>query len=108
MAERLLRSATTLGGVAVVAGIVSDFFLYDGKSPQPTAAFPRKPSAPFFPPLLTTPCLPVAAVDAGTRAVIFDKLSGLQEKVVSEGTHFRIPYLQVREKGEMEYENDRS
>lgn len=61
--DRILRATTTLGAGAVVAGIVSDFFLYD--------------------------------VDAGTRAVIFDKLNGLQEKVVSEGTHFRIPYLQV-------------
>jgi prohibitin 1 len=34
-------------------------------------------------------------VDAGTRAVIFDKISGVQEKVVGEGTHFRIPFIQV-------------
>lgn len=35
------------------------------------------------------------AVDAGNRAVIFDKIQGVQSKVVSEGTHFRIPYIQV-------------
>jgi len=34
-------------------------------------------------------------VDAGSRAVIFDKLTGVQEKVVSEGTHFKIPFIQV-------------
>ena len=34
-------------------------------------------------------------VDAGCRAVIFDKIQGVQMKVVSEGTHFRIPYIQV-------------
>jgi len=34
-------------------------------------------------------------VDAGTRAVIFDKLRGVQETVVGEGTHFLIPMLQV-------------
>eukprot|EP01039_Chlorochromonas_danica_P005454 gene5454-6004_t len=61
--DRILRATTTLGAGAIVAGVVSDFFLFD--------------------------------VDAGTRAVIFDKLNGLQEKVVGEGTHFRIPYLQV-------------
>lgn len=33
-------------------------------------------------------------VDGGRRAVIFDKVFGVQEKVVSEGTHFRIPILQ--------------
>jgi prohibitin 1 len=33
-------------------------------------------------------------VRGGTRAVIFDRLSGVQEKVVNEGTHFLIPWLQ--------------
>jgi prohibitin 1 len=33
-------------------------------------------------------------VKGGTRAVIFDRLSGVQEKVIGEGTHFLIPWLQ--------------
>jgi prohibitin 1 len=33
-------------------------------------------------------------VKGGTRAVIFDRLSGVQEKIVNEGTHFLIPWLQ--------------
>lgn len=33
-------------------------------------------------------------VRGGTRAVIFDRLSGVQETVVNEGTHFLIPWLQ--------------
>jgi prohibitin 1 len=33
-------------------------------------------------------------VDAGQRAVIFDKFRGLQEIPVGEGTHFRIPFVQ--------------
>eukprot|EP01035_Chromulina_nebulosa_P019515 gene19515-25411_t len=33
-------------------------------------------------------------VDAGTRAVIFDKIRGIQDKVVGEGTHFKIPIIQ--------------
>jgi prohibitin 1 len=33
-------------------------------------------------------------VKGGTRAVIFDRISGVQEKVVNEGTHFLIPGLQ--------------
>lgn len=33
-------------------------------------------------------------VKGGTRAVIFDRLSGVQEKVVNEGTHFLVPWLQ--------------
>lgn len=33
-------------------------------------------------------------VKGGTRAVIFDRLSGVKEQVVNEGTHFLIPYLQ--------------
>ncbi|KLJ13402.1 prohibitin-1 [Blastomyces percursus] len=33
-------------------------------------------------------------VKGGTRAVIFDRLTGVQEKVVNEGTHFLIPWLQ--------------
>ena len=39
-------------------------------------------------------CL-LCLVDAGNRAVIFDKVKGLQMKVVGEGTHFKIPYIQV-------------
>lgn len=33
-------------------------------------------------------------VRAGTRAVIFDRLSGVKEGVISEGTHFLVPWLQ--------------
>ena len=33
-------------------------------------------------------------VKGGSRAVIFDRLSGVKEKVVNEGTHFLIPWLQ--------------
>jgi len=33
-------------------------------------------------------------VKGGTRAVIFDRLSGVKEGVMSEGTHFLIPWLQ--------------
>lgn len=33
-------------------------------------------------------------VKGGTRAVIFDRLSGVQEKVINEGTHFLVPFLQ--------------
>lgn len=33
-------------------------------------------------------------VDGGQRAVIFDRLRGVQEEVVGEGTHFLIPWVQ--------------
>ncbi|CAK7265450.1 Prohibitin-1, subunit of the prohibitin complex (Phb1p-Phb2p) [Sporothrix epigloea] len=33
-------------------------------------------------------------VRGGSRAVIFDRLSGVKESVVSEGTHFLVPWLQ--------------
>ncbi|KAF2762722.1 hypothetical protein EJ05DRAFT_529984 [Pseudovirgaria hyperparasitica] len=33
-------------------------------------------------------------VKGGTRAVIFDRLSGVKEQVVQEGTHFLVPWLQ--------------
>lgn len=34
------------------------------------------------------------AVDAGHRAVIFDRFRGVQDIVVGEGTHFLIPWVQ--------------
>lgn len=34
-------------------------------------------------------------VDGGFRAVMFDRISGVQESVKGEGTHFRIPWLQT-------------
>ncbi|XP_060067001.1 prohibitin 1-like [Ylistrum balloti] len=33
-------------------------------------------------------------VDGGHRAVIFDRFRGVQEKVIGEGTHFMIPWVQ--------------
>lgn len=33
-------------------------------------------------------------VKGGTRAVIFDRVSGVKEEVVNEGTHFLVPWLQ--------------
>ncbi|CUS07516.1 unnamed protein product [Tuber aestivum] len=38
--------------------------------------------------------LSVYDVRGGTRAVIFDRLTGVKEKVVNEGTHFLVPWLQ--------------
>lgn len=33
-------------------------------------------------------------VKGGSRAVIFDRITGVQEKVINEGTHFLVPWLQ--------------
>ena len=33
-------------------------------------------------------------VRGGTRAVIFDRVQGVKEQVINEGTHFLIPWLQ--------------
>lgn len=33
-------------------------------------------------------------VDGGSRAVIFDRISGVKKDVVGEGTHFLVPWLQ--------------
>jgi len=33
-------------------------------------------------------------VRGGSRAVIFDRLQGVKEQVVNEGTHFLVPWLQ--------------
>ena len=34
------------------------------------------------------------SVDAGHRAVIFDRFSGVKQTVIGEGTHFFIPWVQ--------------
>lgn len=34
-------------------------------------------------------------VDGGERAVIFDRFRGVLPKTIAEGTHFRIPLIQV-------------
>jgi len=36
----------------------------------------------------------IYTVDAGHRAVIFDRFYGVKEKVANEGMHFKIPWLQ--------------
>lgn len=37
---------------------------------------------------------PYFAVDGGHRAVIFDRFTGIKQLVVSEGTHFYVPWVQ--------------
>ena len=54
-------------------------------------------TAPIFPTIYSNYVILIiyfALVDGGTRAVIFDKFYGVQDKVVEEGTHFRIPFIQ--------------
>jgi prohibitin 1 len=43
---------------------------------------------------VTTKSVSSCAVDGGERAVIFDRLVGVKEQTVGEGTHFIIPVLQ--------------
>lgn len=38
--------------------------------------------------------LSIYDVKGGSRAVIFDRLQGVKENVVNEGTHFLVPWLQ--------------
>ena len=87
----------------------------------PHFAYPRA-QRQHLPPLLHPPCHLVAAmanalnqiyryaiptavafslasasiydVKGGTRAVIFDRLRGVSDQVVNEGTHFLVPWLQ--------------
>jgi prohibitin 1 len=33
-------------------------------------------------------------VKGGTRAVIFDRISGVKDEIKNEGTHFLVPWLQ--------------
>lgn len=35
------------------------------------------------------------AVEGGHRAVVWDRFSGVKDQVYNEGTHFRVPFLQV-------------
>ena len=78
--DRVFRNIGRIGLGATFLGGFAEFCLFDGKLQL------------FF-------CLYlflfIVIVDGGTRAVIFDKISGVQQKVVGEGTHIRIPFLQV-------------
>ena len=38
---------------------------------------------------------PVCAVDGGERAVMYDRVQGVLENPIGEGTHFRIPWFQT-------------
>jgi hypothetical protein len=93
------------------------------KAPTNTHRFVQpQPRRPHLPPLLHPLCHLVAAmanalnqiyryaiptavafslasasiydVKGGTRAVIFDRLRGVSDQVVNEGTHFLVPWLQ--------------
>ncbi len=80
-----MRFATTLGGTALVGGVLAEFFIYDGGLQSKRLPIVDAYIYYYF----------YCAVDAGSRAVIFDKISGVQKKVVGEGSHFKIPFIQV-------------
>ena len=65
--------------------------LYEQKTPGvfQTQSFQLKGEGIFL-----THCYPSFPVDAGHRAVIFDRFRGVQDIVVGEGTHFLIPWVQ--------------
>ena len=65
-------------------------FLYNGKFDL-TAKSLVKNSVVITRVLCILYCL---TVDGGHRAVIFDRFRGVQDKVVGEGTHFLIPWVQ--------------
>lgn len=71
-------------GLAVAAvGIFNEFFLYDGKYQQIGTRY-RINLQSFN-----------VVVEPGTRAVIFDKINGIADESMGEGTHFRVPVIQV-------------
>lgn len=37
---------------------------------------------------------PIVIVGAGQRGVVFNNFSGIEDRVLGEGTHFRVPFLQ--------------
>jgi hypothetical protein len=78
--EGIVKLASRLGAATIVAGLASEC-LYDGK--QVIVNF------------VGSKLILQHLVDGGRRAVIFDKVYGIQKKVVGEGTHFRIPFFQV-------------
>ena len=43
---------------------------------------------------LSFPLLIVCVVDSGHRGVIYNRIGGIQNKVIPEGTHFLVPWFQ--------------
>ena len=43
---------------------------------------------------LSFPFLIVYVVDSGHRGVIYNRIGGIQNKVIPEGTHFLVPWFQ--------------
>lgn len=37
---------------------------------------------------------PVVIVGAGERGIVFNNASGIEDRILNEGTHFRVPFLQ--------------
>ena len=82
LGNRIAAAAVILGGAASAAQTA----LYDG-----TASCQ-----------LPMPWIPVShafvrfvhPVDAGTRAVIFNRFHGVENRVIGEGTHIRMPYIE--------------
>ena len=46
------------------------------------------------PPRFASPPPPPATVEAGHRAIIFNRISGISEGVIAEGTHIMIPFIE--------------
>ena len=65
---------------------LSPHFLFPRSFPPPLPPF-----SPFFPLL---PLFFNQTVEGGHRAIIYSRLSGVNDVVLGEGLHFRIPWLQ--------------
>lgn len=38
---------------------------------------------------------PIVVIGAGERGVVFNNISGIEDRVLDEGVHFRIPFVQI-------------
>jgi hypothetical protein len=91
MMNRIVNATSRLGVGIIGLGIMKEFFIYDGKSILIFIII--KLNSSFFSTQLS---VYIYEVDAGNRAVIFDKFRGIQPAAVGEGTHLKIPFIQVR------------
>ena len=81
--EGTLRGITNLGLAAAGIGFVGQFCLYNGERGRVGEGGGEG-----------------RVVEGGKRAVIFDRFRGVLPTVFREGTHLKIPIVQVGEEGE--------
>ena len=81
---RLLLDAQALGSIISLMNLTSQHIKYIIRA-----------GALFLAIIIIIAAFPIVIIGAGHRGVVFNNISGIENRILGEGVHFRIPFVQT-------------